>query len=386
VICLVCGESTKVFFEAKNIPVRCNVLWPTRAAAVASEQAEIRLAFCQSCGYIYNVASDPTRLKYDTNYDSSLHFSPRLQEFARELATYLVERYALRGKTIIDIGCGNAEFLSLLCQYGSNRGIGFDPSFIANRADLTSGLGIEIIADEYSERYADRFCDLLCSQHTLEHVPNPRAMLGTIRRSLEKNPGTAVYFEVPNVLFTLRQNGVWDLIYEHRSYFAPQSLRRLFTSAGFHVRDVRETFGGQYLSLEAVASNGNEYHPAADETERLAADVIAFCEYRAKLIEGWKVMFDQMRRSGQHAVVWGAGSKGTIFINTLREYHQIQYVVDINPHKQGSYISGTGQKIVAPEALREHRPEFLILMNPIYRDEVERIVAGLGIAPRLLST
>ena len=92
-----------------------------------------------------------------------------------------------------------------------------------------------------------------------------------------------------------------------------------------------------------------------------------------------------MRRSDQHAAVWGAGAKGTIFVNTLREHHQIQYVVDINPHKQGSYISGTGQKIVAPEALREFRPDFLILMNPIYRDEVERIVAGLGLAPRLLT-
>jgi hypothetical protein len=178
---------------------------------------------------------------------------------------------------------------------------------------------------------------------------------------------------------------VWDLIYEHCSYFGPQSLSRLFTSAGFHVRDVRETFGGQYLSLEALASCGNEYYPAADETERLAADVAAFCDYRAKLIEKWKVMFDQMRQSGQHAVVWGAGAKGTIFINTLREHHQIQYVVDINPHKQGSYISGTGQKIVAPEALCEHRPDFLILMNPIYRDEVERIIAELGLAPQLLT-
>ena len=384
-ICLVCGESSDVFFEAENIPVCCNTLWPTRAAAVASEQAEIRLAFCRSCGYIYNTALDPARLSYDASYDNSLHFSPRFQEYARELAANLVERYALHGKTIIDIGCGNAEFLSLLCQYGSNRGIGFDPSFIANRADLSSGEGIEIICDEYSERYSDWSYDLLCSRHMLEHVPNPRAMLDAVRRSLEKNPTAAIYFEVPNVLFTLRQNGVWDLIYEHCSYFGPQSLRRLFTSAGFYVNDVRETFGGQYLRLEAVASNSNEYPLALDEADRLAEDVAAFCAYRAKLIENWKVRFDHMRRSGQHAVVWGAGAKGTIFINTLRDHHQIQYVVDINPHKQGSYISGTGQKIVPPEALREFRPDFIILMNPIYREEVERIVAALGLAPQLLS-
>ena len=383
--CLVCGASSNVFFETQNIPVCCNILWPTRAAAVTAEQAEIRLAFCRSCGYIYNAAFDPARLTYDASYDNSLHFSPRFQEYARGLAAYLVERYALHGKTVIEIGCGNAEFLSLLCQQGSNCGIGFDPSFIANRAELRSGEGIEIIADEYSDRYSDRSCDLLCSRHMLEHVPNPRTIVATVRRALEKNPRAAVYFEVPNVLFTLRQNGVWDIIYEHCSYFGPQALHRLFTGAGFHVRDIRESFGGQYLSLEAMVSDGNEYHPAADETERLAADVAAFSAYRAKLIENWNAKFDQMRRSGLHAVVWGAGSKGTTFINTLRERHQIQYVVDINPHKQGRYIPGTGQTIVAPEALREIQPDFVILMNPIYRDEVERIVAGLGLAPQLLT-
>ena len=132
-------------------------------------------------------------------------------------------------------------------------------------------------------------------------------------------------------------------------------------------------------------SDGTERHPPPNEMERLAADIASFCAYRANLIADWQARFDQMRRSGQHAVVWGAGSKGTTFINILREHHQIQYVVDISPHKQGNYISGTGQKILAPEALLEVRPDFLILMNPIYRDEVERIVAQLGLAPRLLT-
>ena len=384
-VCLVCGATSNVFFETQNVPVSCNILWPTRAAAVTSQQGEIRLAFCQSCGYIYNTAFDPARLSYNASYDNSLHFSPRFQEYARELAAGLIERHALRGKTIIEIGCGNAEFLSLLCQQGPNRGIGFDPSFIANRAELTSGEGIEIIADEYSERYSDRSCDLLCSRHMLEHVPNPRTIVETVRHALEKTPRAAVYFEVPNVLFTLRENGIWDLIYEHCSYFGPQSLHRLFTDAGFHVRDIRKSFGGQYLSLEAAVSDDTNDYPLPNEMERLAADVASFCAYRAKLIEHWQARFDQMRRSGQHAVVWGAGSKGTTFINILREHHQIQYVVDISPHKQGNYISGTGQKILAPEALLEVRPDFLILMNPIYRDEVEQIVAQLGLAPRLLT-
>ena len=385
VICLICGASSNVFFETQNVPVCCNILWPTRAAAVSSQQGDIRLAFCRSCGYVYNTAFDPARLTYSASYDNSLHFSPRFQEYARELAADLVERYALHGKTVIEIGCGNAEFLSLLCRLGPNRGIGFDPSFIPNRADLTSGEGIEIIADEYSERYSDLCCDLLCSRHMLEHVQNPRTIINTVRRALEKRPRAAVYFEVPNVLFTLRQNGIWDLIYEHCSYFGPQSLYRLFADAGFHVRDVHESFGGQYLSLEASVSDGTKCHPPPNEMERLTADIASFSVNHANLIADWTARFDQMRRSGQQAVVWGAGSKGTTFINILRDHHEIQYVIDINPHKQGNYISGTGQKILAPEALLEVRPDFLILMNPIYRHEVEQIVARLGLAPRLLT-
>ena len=35
VVCLVCGATSNVFFETQNVPVCCNILWPTRAAAVS---------------------------------------------------------------------------------------------------------------------------------------------------------------------------------------------------------------------------------------------------------------------------------------------------------------------------------------------------------------
>ena len=253
---------------------------------------------------------------------------------------------------------------------------------------MKAGKGIEIIADTYSERYVDLPCNLLCGRHVLEHAANPRAMIGAVRRAVGKNPRAAVYFEVPNILFTLRQNGVWDIIYEHVSYFAPQSLYRLFADAGFHVLEIRESFKGQYLSLEALVSNDNDgegYHPVPDDMARLAADARAFSAYRKGLVDRWIAQFDDMRHRGQRVVVWGAGSKGTMFLNALHEHPVVEYLVDINPHKQGKFVPGTGQQIVPPEALRELKPDVLILMNPIYRDEVERIVGGLGLAPQFLT-
>ena len=65
-------------------------------------------------------------------------------------------------------------------------------------------------------------------------------------------PYHLVHFEVPNAMFTLQAAGMWDVIYPHCSYFSRPSLRSLFTSCGFELLTLRESFSGQYLSIEAV--------------------------------------------------------------------------------------------------------------------------------------
>ena len=78
----------------------------------------------------------------------------------------------------------------------------------------------------------------------LEHIDEPREFLKALAAKLE--PGTAVFFEVPNVLFTIRDGGIWDIIYEHCGYFSPSSLTRVFQLAGFNVEEVEEAFSGQF--------------------------------------------------------------------------------------------------------------------------------------------
>lgn len=387
VSCPVCTASgMEVFFDMKDVPVYCNVFWRTREAALSCPKGEMKLAFCSTCGFIYNLAFDAARLDYNPNYENSLHFSPRFQEYAEDLAARLVERYHLHDKTVIEIGCGKGEFLSLLCAQGRNCGIGFDPSFAAGRADATAGAGITVIRDTYSDRYADYPCNLLCCRHTLEHVADPIAFLKRVRRALRSNPQAAIYFEVPNVLFTLCNNGIWDLIYEHCSYFWAQSLARLFATSGFCVREIREAFGGQFLCLEAVAGeSASDGSPDRQEAiAQLASNVATFREHHASVVEKWQKVLNQMRESGQRAVVWGAGSKGVTFLNTLRNHGRIEHVVDINPHKHGKYVPGTGQEVVPPEFLRDYRPEAIVVMNPIYREEIRQISADLGIQTQLL--
>lgn len=385
--CPVCYSiDIRVFFEIHQVPVHCNVLWPTRDEAIQAPQGELRLGFCETCGHVFNVVFDPSIMEYTQEYENSLHFSPRFQAYAESLAAHLIERYDLHGKDIIEMGCGKGDFLKLLCELGGNRGMGFDPSYDPGvDADVTFDR-ITFIQDFYSERYAGYKADFICCRHTLEHVQFPRDFLDGVRQAIGDQAGTVVFFEVPNVSFTLRDLGIWDLIYEHCSYFSASSLARLFTSCGFDACDLAETFESQFLCIEAVPSEEQAGHARAGqpEVEEMAHDVAVFGErYRSKL-GAWQRDFERIERSGQRAVIWGAGSKGVTFLNALKARDEVRYAVDINPRKQGKFLAGTGQKIVPPEFLREVQPDVVIVMNPIYEGEIRACVRDLGLTPRFM--
>jgi len=390
-MCPVCGsDDVDVFFETRQVPVHCNVLWPSRDEALQAPRGDLRLGFCQECGHIFNLAFDPTLMSYAQKYESSLHFSPHFQTYAESLVAHLVERYDLHGKKIVEIGCGDGNFLRLLCEAGGNCGVGFDPSFVPDSRGVAGARRVTIIKDFYSEQYVDHHADFICCRHVLEHIDHPRNLLNSVRRAIGERSDTPVYFEVPNAQHTLKDSGIWDLIYEHCSYFSASSLCRLFTSSGFSIRDLTETYGGQFLGMEALPEQGVttlttvRQPPDGASVERMARDVTTFAEkYRSK-VRCWGNNLEQIRAAGQQAVIWGTGSKGVTFLNVVVGQDQIRYAVDINPHKQGMYVPGTGQQIVAPKFLQSHEPDVVIVVNPVYEDEIRETVKDLGINPELI--
>lgn len=386
--CPVCHSTNiTVFVEISKVPILCNQICKSRIEAIQAPRADIRLGFCGVCGHIFNLAFEPNRMKYDQDYENSLHFSPYFQEYAKSLATRLLNRYNLYGKDIIEIGCGKGDFLLLLCEQGQNRGIGFDPSYVPKQPIHETDERVAFIKDFYSKKYSSYQADFICCQHVLEHIQYPCEFLTELRESIGNRFDTMIYFEVPNVIFTLRYFGIWDLIYEHCSYFSAGSLAYLLTSCGFKVYTCEKAFDGQFLFVEAspVAGLPNSNCNPWLDLERMANDVENFADRYQKKIMCWRSRFAEIERRKQRAVGWGAGSKGVTFLNTLKIQEQIEYVVDLNPNKHGNYVSGTGQKIVSPEFLLDYQPDIVIVMNPIYCDEIKMIIKKMNISTRVLS-
>jgi SAM-dependent methyltransferase len=374
------------FHEVDRVPVHSCVLVSSREEALDFPTSRIRLVFCASCGFIFNADFDASLLDYSRDYEETQGFSPRFRAFAQDLAGRLIDRFDLDGKEILEIGCGKGEFILLLCEMGSNRGIGIDPAYVAERTNSEAAERITFIQDFYSKAHRGLAADFICCRHTLEHIPDVGEFVRLVRDAIGER-GTPVFFEVPDTRRVLRDAAFWDIYHEHCSYFTLGSLARLFRSSGFEVSDLALGFDDQYLLLEArPSSNGNGERRSEEESlSELAVEVELFRRSYREMVAGWAERLDRWQGQGRSVVVWGSGSKGVAFLTTLGVSDEIACVVDVNPFRQGKFMIGTGHAIVAPESLADAAPDVVIVMNPIYVDEIRDQLERIGLRPEITS-
>ena len=385
--CNVCdAETLETFCEVPSVPVHCNVLAHTRKQALAAPRGAIHLGFCRCCGAMRNTAFDASRVRYTEDYENSLHFSPRFESYAEDLAEYLVDRYELEDCDIVEIGCGQGEFLSLLCRGGRNRGLGFDRSH-RGPVSAVEASGARILSEDFSPERIPSRVDLICCRHVLEHVAQPLPFLRSLRAAAEAAGRPAFYFEVPDGLWTVRDLGIWDLIYEHCSYFTAPALHQLLARAGFRTSDVRSTYGGQFLRVEAELGGGERDTDSGrmGEVAAMRPWIARFGRAYAETLATWRARMEEWRDAGRRTAVWGAGSKGVTFLNAIQTDGAVQEVIDLNPRKRGRYVPGTGHRIEGPERLRDRDVDHVLVMNPLYLGEVREQLAGLGSRAQLQS-
>jgi hypothetical protein len=386
--CPACGAGgLDVFYQVEGVPSYSVVMLGSRDEALAFPRADLRLAFCRACGFITNAAFDATLDVRSGDYEDSQAYSPRFRDFARDLARRWIDAYDIRGRTVLEIGCGKGWFLQTICDLGDNKGIGVDPNARHERLDDPYGR-ITLIRDLYSERYADLAPDVVICRHTLEHIQPVADFMRTVRTAIGDRSDTTVLFEVPDVQRVLDDLGFWDVYYEHCSYFSAGSLARLFRRTGFQVLDVRREYDGQYLTIDAAPATTT----APDEALPIEADLAALAEsverFAGELqprLETWRSRLHDIAARGGRAVVWGGGSKGATYVNTLQVGDDISCLVDINPFMQGKFVAGAGSEVVAPERLADIRPDVVLLMNPIYRDEVQADLDRLQVDAELVA-
>jgi SAM-dependent methyltransferase len=364
-ICPVCDTPGPVpFLGREAVPVHQNLLYDSPEAARTATRGDLDLRVCGRCGFVFNAAFDPGLLEYGPAYENTQNHSPAFDAYTDELVEHLV-RTGVRSGRVVEVGCGKGAFLVKLLSHPESRceGVGFDPSYLGPETALGGRL-----------RFARSFygpdtavpADVVLCRHVIEHIPDPLALLRTIRTAA--GDAARVFFETPCVEWVFRNRVPWDLFYEHCSLFTAHSLGLALSRAGFRVTTVRHVFGGQYLWAEADAG------PEGDGvTARLAA---GFAAAERDRLARWTQLLERLAADGP-VLVWGAGAKGVTFCNLADpDARRVSGVVDVNPAKQGHHLPETGHPILAPVAATDAAA--VIVLNPNYTAEVADALGRLG--------
>lgn len=383
--CPVCsGNEASTIFAMNDVPVNSVVLVHDETEANDFPVGQIDLVACPSCGFAWNASFDTDLVAYGDGYEATQAFSPTFNSFHERLAADMVDRFDLTGRRVIEIGCGQGEFLNLLRQQGVESGLGFDPAYDKSREDGVLDQGVEVIADVYDERYQDKAADFIVCKMTLEHIPQVVKFLQTVRRSLDAAPDAPVVFQIPNLEKILEDTAYWDVYYEHCSYFTPSSLKYAFEYAGFTVAKTWTDYDDQYLLIEARP--GQDQKPDLARDEELAKRLSNFASAASASVDSWTTAIDRWVDQSEPVVLWGGGSKAVAFLSSLGDRHdKVAAAVDVNPHKWNAYLPGTALPVIGPADLGALNPAHVVVMNPIYIEEIAASLKEHGVNAQIHS-
>jgi len=286
------------------------------------------------------------------------------------------------GSLVIEVGANDGYLLRNFVAAGIPC-LGIEPT--ASTAAAAEGRGIPIVREFFGKALAERLvargrqANLLIGNNVYAHVPDVNDFTAGLRVALK--PGGTITLEFPH-LMRLIEDVQFDTVYhEHFSYFSLHTVARIFSAAGLRVFDVEKlaTHGGSLRVYGCHADDPRSASPAvavllAEEDRQGLCRLAPYTEFqgradRAK--EALLVFLIERKRAGKRVAGYGAAAKG----NTLLNYAGVRsdllpYVCDAAPAKQGKFLPGSHIPVLPPAALRERRPDTVLILAWNLAEEV----------------
>lgn len=382
--CRFCGKTlSHEFIDLVNAP-------PSNAFLTEAQLDEpevfypLKLFVCDSCFLVQIDEYRKSHDIFDSDYVYFSSFSQTWLNHAREYADMMVEKYGYGPDNLVVEIASNDGYL---LQYFQARGI---PSLGIEPAEGTAAAarkkGIESIVDFFGRRLArdlaeqGRQADLLIGNNVLAHVPDLHDFVAGLKLALK--PAGIITMEFPH-LMRLVDHCQFDTIYhEHFSYLSLTTVRAIFSRHGLEIFDVEAlpTHGG---SLRIYAKHAEDFTRAAsarvdtllEKEKSKGLDALPYYQgfqEKADRIKHRLLQFLIAQKQERRKVAaYGAAAKG----NTLLNYCGVRkdlltFVVDASPHKQGKYLPGSHVPVVSEEAIRESKPDYVLILPWNIKEEI----------------
>lgn len=372
-----CGKVIEPLYSPGPQPLAALNLPKSREQAKYAPHYPMNFYACCICGHVFNSDFDYAKVPYDE--DSNLMYNQGVgwMKHIGQLVDSLFEA-GVEGKTIIDIGAGDGEFLDLINQRSLDNGVqtrcvAFEPGIESVTCETR---GLEVKADYFiPQRDIPAYePDFLVCRHVLEHLQDPRSFATEIAYHANKHKLYPLFLvEVPCILKALNTHRLADFLYEHAQNYTQQSLRTMMEQSGW------VTYGEFSTYNDEVAVWIGRPETRISNIESQAKE---FRDHTWEAITTIQGELQEMRREDLSIAFWGGTGKGAAFLNA---YHlKEDRVVDSDYNKVGRFVPGTGQEIEHANALLTNPADIIVITTRWRAADIYAEIRGKGIRYREL--
>ena len=269
--------------------------------------------------------------------------------------------------------------------------LGVEPAANVAAAALAKGVATEVAF--FGRTTAERLsrtgvsADLVAANNVLAHVPDIRDFVAGFALILK--PDGVATFEFPHLLNLIRETQFDTIYHEHFAYsFTCRGRKDLCGDGAAGVRrrgdrDSRRLAAPVRLPRRRLSSpDAATVGPARKGARGRSRLARRLSRLRAARRRGQALLpgvFSRARAEGKTVAAYGAAAKGNTFLNVCGVTKaDVGWVFDRSTAKQGKLLPGSHIPILAPEKIREIRPDYLVVLPWNLIEEIKADMAFIA--------
>ena len=322
----------------------------------------LKLVVCKKCKLVQTDSMiNPKLLFEDYRYLSSVGLSKHFENVAK----ILDDKYDVKDKDILEIGCNDGVLLKPLCDLGA-KAVGIDPATNVVKVAREKGLNVHNGYFSYdNHKLFDKKFDLVLSNNTFAHIIDIQDSVKGINHVLK--PDGNFIFEV-HYLKSLIEGNQWDNIYhEHIYYYSITALHNMFKRYGMTIIDFEEIPIHSGSIRVTVKNSETDIPKKITDRIKLESDTICNLEYLGQYSEDVKKHISDFNKTldslkGKKIGGYGASGRANMFCNvTNLTKDNVDFIVDESPERCGRYIANKEIPIVDIDVLKYSDVDLLII-------------------------
>ncbi len=337
---------------------------------------------CTNCSLVQipEVAKREALFRSDYVYFSS--YSTSWLEHSQAYASKMIELLNLSEQDLVIEVASNDGYLLQYFRENGVQVLGIEPS--SGVAEVAIEKGISTVIDFFGMEVAKKLAfekkpKLMVGNNVLAHVPDLHDFIKGF--SLLIAPEGLITFEFPHIVSLIKNNQFDTIYHEHYSYLSVTSLAPIFESHGLRIIEVERlnTHGGSIRIYVGRADSSWKISDSVatilrEETQNDPRNKAIWGSLQEKTLRVKIDLLEELvkcKRQGIKVAAYGAAAKGNTLLNYCGiDSDLINYVVDLNPHKQEKYLPGSRIPIVGLDYLTENTPDVLLVLPWNLADEI----------------